>query len=186
MRKILLGLGLVLLAGVSRADVLPATVGLHLGSVHLQSAVSATGSRGWNDNTQGVYAIWANGLTLGHVPRNSLFQPTTYAGWTTPELVHPLGLPLNLSATIGAASGYDKLVANLAPGQVAPPGTRTVNRCNAALGCRNVAVKDAIVPMLAFHAGGPISGNLRWRVSLLAKTHEDSSAALMFSAEWKF
>ncbi len=185
MRKILLGLSLVLLSAVSRADVLPETIGLHLGSVHLQSAVSAPGSRGWNDNTQGIYAIWRNGLTLGHVPRNSLFQPTTYAGWTSPEW-KPFPAPVGLSVTVGAASGYDKLVANLAPGQVAPPGTRTVNRCNASLGCRNVAVKDAIIPLLSLNAGGPIYGNLRWRASLLAKTHEDSSAALMFSAEWRF
>lgn len=185
MRKTILTLALMA-AATARADVLPETIGLHLGSVHLQSAVSAPGSRGWNDNTQGIYAIWPNGLTLGHVPRNSLFQPTTYAGWTGTFWRNAAGLPVDLSVTVGAASGYDKLVANLAPGQVAPPGTRTVNRCNASLGCRNVAVKDAIIPLLSLNAGGPISGNLRWRVSLLAKTHEDSSAAVMFSAEWRF
>ncbi len=185
MKRILLSVALVASFSASAIDLMPATVGLHLGSTHLQSAVSAPGSRGWNDNTQGIYAIWPNGLTLGHVPRNSLFQPTTYAGWTSPEW-KPFPVPVGLSVTVGAATGYDKLVANLAPDQAAPPGTRTVNRCNASLGCRNVAVKDAIVPLASINAGGPISGNLRWRVSLLAKTHEDSSAALMFSAEWKF
>lgn len=183
-----LAIGLLALSSACAEDspLLPATVGLHLGSKHLQSAVQAPGSRGWNDNTQGVYAIWPSGFTLGHVPRNSLFQPTTYVGWTTPELVRPLGLPVNLSATLGAATGYDKLVAELAPGQAAPAGTRQVVRCNSTLGCRDVAVKDAVVPMAALHAGGQIVGNLRWRASLLLKTHKDSSAAVMFSTEWRF
>lgn len=182
-----LAIGLLAISSACAEDsLMPSTLGVHLGSKHLQSAVQAPGSRGWNDNTQGIYAIWPNGLTLGHVPRNSLFQPTTYAGWTTPALTSPFGLPVDLSATLGVATGYDRLVAELAPGQAAPAGTRHVVRCNSALGCRNVAVKDAVVPMLALHAGGQIVGNLRWRASLLLKTHQDSSAALMFSTEWRF
>lgn len=183
-----LAVGLLALSSAHAEDsqLLPTTVGVHLGSKHLERAVQAPGSRGWNDATQGVYAIWANGLTLGYVPRNSLFQPTTYAGWTTPELNRPLGLPIDLSATLGVATGYDRLVAELAPGQAAPAGTRQVVRCNSTAGCRNVAVKDTVVPMAALHAGGQIAGSLRWRASLLLKTHKDSSAALMFSTEWRF
>ena len=166
-------------------DLAPAIVGAHLHAYHLERAAQTPGSLGWNDRTPGVYAIWRNGLTLGHVPRNSLYQRTTYAGWTSPEWA-PAQLPVRASLTLGAATGYDRLVAELAPGQAAPANTRTVVRCNATAGCRPVAVRETMVPMVSVNLAAHLVGGLYWRASLLAKTHRDSSAAVLLSTEWRF
>lgn len=55
----------------------PSIVGLHLHSAHIQQP---THSR-FNDDTTGMYAMWANGVTVGAF-RNSMRMQSVYAGWT--------------------------------------------------------------------------------------------------------
>jgi hypothetical protein len=147
------------------AAVLPETVGLHLVSVHAEDGKSASGSRGWNNATYGAYAIWSNGFTVGAY-RNSLYRQSYYAGWT---LSHgPFAI------TLGAVTGYDRVVTS--------GGDHTAIRCESV--CREVQLKDVILPMVAPSVVLPITNNTNARLILMVAPR--SPAALNFSIERTF
>ena len=57
---------------------LPITVGLHLVSHHLDVQTMPNGqAMRWNNQNAGVYARWANGLTIGTL-RNSVNNQSIY------------------------------------------------------------------------------------------------------------
>ena len=137
--------------GHAQAQLAPSTLGLHLHSFHDQSHVGGRGARGWNDGNVGVYARWANGLTVGAF-RNSLFRNSKYVGWTFSDARDRFAL------TVGAVDGYDRLTND--------PGARQEWRCNGT--CRFVGVKEVIQPMLVPSVRVPLGDRASARIALLA------------------
>lgn len=116
----------------ARADLTPSVVGLHIGSYHIDPGNNAPGVTGWNNSNPGIYARWSNGLTIGHIRRNSLSRPMNYVAWTIADRSDRFAL------TVGLSSGYDKAVES--------GGDHTAWRCTDV--CREMQLKSVIVPLL--------------------------------------
>lgn len=84
------------------------TVGLHLGTKHFsQNKVSSKHAQGtWNDFNPGVYVKLQNGMTFGTY-YNSERKQSTYVGRTFSK---NLTQNLEIAATVGIISGYNKSV----------------------------------------------------------------------------
>lgn len=80
-----------------KADILPDTVGVMLGSVHTERW-DATANRPWNDSNPGLYAQW--GRVVAGTYYNSIRQQSVFAGY-----VYPVWS--NLDVTVGAVTGYN-------------------------------------------------------------------------------
>lgn len=169
----LLGL---LATGARAADIAPTTVGLHIASHHLGDQ-----SRQWNNANHGIYARWANGLTVGTL-RNSLNRQGTYVAWTWEYPVHER---ITVGITAGVTSGYDRLVQDNYTGQPGA-GQHTAVRCSGAGQCRTVLLRPVLVPMLAPSVVVHITPQLAARLSFITKTGSDADHALHLSAEWSF
>lgn len=158
---------------------LPTTVGLHLQSVHLGDQ-----GRAWNNANRGLYARWSNGLTVGAV-RNSLDRTGVYVGWTGERtLGHVAGLPVSAAITLGASTGYDRLVQDDFAGQPGA-GQHTDVRCDAAGRCRTVLLRDVVTPLLVPSVAMHISPRAAVRLSFIPKVGADADHALHLSIEWK-
>lgn len=84
------------------------TVGLHLGTKHFsQNKVSSKHAQGtWNDINPGVYVKLQNGMTFGTY-YNSERKQSAYVGRTFSK---NLTQNLEIAATVGIISGYNKSV----------------------------------------------------------------------------
>lgn len=158
---------------------LPTTVGLHLHSVHLGDQ-----SRAWNNANRGLYARWSNGLTVGAV-RNSLDRTGVYVGWTGERTLGQVaGLPVSAAITLGASTGYDRLVQDDFTGQPGA-GQHTDVRCDAAGRCRTVLLRDVVTPLLVPSVAMHVSPRAAVRLSFIPKVGADADHALHLSIEWK-
>jgi hypothetical protein len=178
--KTYLVMGLIFAAGlfsapanaVEASDLLPAVVGLHLVSHHLNERRNGPNDLGWNDRNYGVYARWSNGLTVGTF-RNSMYRRSNYVAWTWE------GLDSHVALTVGAATGYDRVTSG--------KGDRTVVRCSRGE-CRDVNVKDIIAPLVVpsvrMGLGAIGLTNTSARLSLLKSP--GAPAALNLSVEHRF
>lgn len=156
----------------------PTTVGLHLHSVHLGDQ-----GRDWNNANRGVYARWHNGITAG-VVRNSLDRTGLYLAWTGERaLGHVGGLPVSAAITLGATTGYDRLVQDDFAGQPGA-GQHTGVRCDATGRCRTVLLRDVITPMVVPSVALHISPRTAARLSFFPKVGADADHALHLSIEW--
>lgn len=174
-RSILLA-AVVALSSLAHAEG-PAVMGLHLGSKHL-TASDAPGSRGWNETNPGVYARWANGVTVGAY-QNSLFRTSVYAGWTW-ETGQRHGL--SAAVTVGAVSGYDVMTADSRTG-ASLTGLRVETRCDA-IGCRPVGLRSVITPLIVPSIAYQVTPSAALRMGLLLAQRQASAVHLM--AEWRF
>lgn len=157
----------------------PTAVGLHLHSTHLGDQ-----RRDWNNANRGVYARWGNGLTLGIV-RNSLYRTGLYAAWTGERAMgHVAGLPVSAAITLGATTGYDRLVQDDFTGQPGK-GQHTDVRCNASGRCRTVLLRDVVTPMAVPSVALHISSRTAMRLSFFPKVGADADHALHLSLEFK-
>ena len=157
---------------------LPTTVGVHLVSHHINGGTTPSGAKiHWNNENPGIYARWANGLTVGTL-RNSLSNQSVYVGYTAEtQAVQVLGQPLSLGITAGVISGYDRITEG--------PGDYTQRRCNAQ-GCRAVNLKRILSPMLVPSVAWQASQHAAARLSYIPRSGGDSAAALHLSVEWRF
>jgi hypothetical protein len=168
MRNLVLSV-LAALAFTAQADVLPAVVGAHLVSYHVEKGGSSDpGDLGWNNKNRGLYARWGNGLTVGAF-RNSLFRNSAYVGWTLSDAAD------RFAVTLGAVSGYDKLTDG--------PGDHQAVRCDGANGCRTVNLKSVILPLFVPSVRVGITDRLSARLSMLAVPRHP--AAVHLSMEWR-
>jgi hypothetical protein len=202
----------------TRPAFLPSVVGLHLGTRHDDSGkqqgqartwvdasgtVFQTSAQGWNNNTPGIYALWplhqpqigpvrATGhLAIGHIARNSLFQPSTYAAYhlRSQPLATRLGA-FSAGASAGVFfNGYDKSVqANFNPAAPVPAGHSVKVRCSQQLGCVPHLVKPTAAPLLSAgvfwqaNATSPLTLGLQ----RLPESGTTGSAAWTFTADWRF
>lgn len=176
--------------GGERNGLLPSTIGLHLGSRHVQPEAMPS-SRGWNDANYGGFVGWRMGQTrplgmaLDHMLvvgtlRNSLFELTRYIGvdTTSPMLQTWLG-GFALAATVNLMDGYDDYKAEFT-GQAFGASQRLRNRCNAALGCRNVVTKPALllalIPGVDFQPALPGLAKAARPVMRLSYLHDSGDA----------
>jgi hypothetical protein len=162
---------LALAAGIAHAQVpAPSVIGLHLHSVHATHGGSTSpDDLGWNNRNVGAYARWDNGFTVGAF-RNSLHRKSAYIGWTLTDGDDRFAI------TLGAVSGYDKVVAD-------GTGDHQAVRCDAEHGCRMVSLKRTILPLIVPSVRLPITNQLSARVALLAPARKP--AAVHFALEWK-
>lgn len=157
---------------------LPTTVGLHLHSVHLGDQ-----GRDWNNANRGVYARWGNGLTAG-VVRNSLYRTGFYLAWTGNRALGQVGgLPVSAAITLGATTGYDRLVQDDFAGQPGA-GQHTATRCDGSGRCRTVLLRDVVTPMAVPSVALHISPRTAARLSFFPKVGADADHALHLSIEW--
>jgi hypothetical protein len=169
MRKNLVLSLLAALAFTVQAQSLPAVVGVHLVSYHVEkSGSSDPGDMGWNNKNPGLYARWGNGLTVGAY-RNSLYRNSAYLGWTFSDAIDRFAI------TLGAVSGYDKITDG--------PGDYQAVRCDSANGCRTVNLKSVILPLLVPSVRLGITERFSARLSLLAVPKQP--AAVHLSVEWR-
>jgi hypothetical protein len=169
MRKNLVLSLLAALAFSAQAQLLPAVVGVHLVSYHVEKGGSSDpGDMGWNNKNPGLYAKWGNGLTVGAY-RNSLYRNSAYLGWTFSDNTDRFAL------TLGAVSGYDKITEGT--------GDYQAVRCDEANGCRTVNLKSVILPLLVPSIRVGITDRLSARISLLAVPKQP--AAVHLSMEWR-
>lgn len=176
MKKLALTLALLTATAAQALDLKPDTLGLHTVSHHFHE-FNVPGNGGWNNNNFGLYARWG-GFTAGAY-RNSLYRDSYYVGWTWES--DRIG-PVYLALTAGAVTGYDKMVADSRNGPL-PAGTRTEVRCDGA-GCRPVALKDVIAPMLVPSVRLPITERVSARVGLLLTPPKTSTLHLMLEAKF--
>lgn len=162
-----------------RPALLPTTVGLHLHSVHLGDQ-----GRNWNNANRGLYARWSNGLTVGAV-RNSLDRTGFYAGWTGERALGSVGgLPVSAAITLGATTGYDRLVQDAFTGQPGR-GQHTATRCDATGRCRTVLLREVVTPLVVPSVAMHISPRAAVRLSFIPKVGADADHALHLAIEWK-
>jgi hypothetical protein len=162
----------------TRPALLPTAVGLHLHSHHFSRP-----GRQWNDANHGAYLRWDNGLTVGAV-RNSLYRTGVYVGWTGERTVATVaGMRVSAAITLGATSGYDRLVQDDYAGQPGK-GQHTDVRCDASARCRQVLLRDVITPLVVPSVAVHITPRTAARLSWIHKTGADADHALHLSIEW--
>lgn len=182
-----------------RPALLPTHLGLHLRSVHTRNpcaqggngaatnAATGTACLGWNNANHGLYARWANGLTVGAL-RNSLNRTSAYVAgtWESPR-INLGGMAVSAAATAGVMSGYDRRVRDDYtghPGDVGK-GQHTAVRCNAAGHCRTVLLRSVLVPLLAPSVAVHITPTTTARLSWMHKHGADADPAIHLSVEFK-
>lgn len=96
-----LGFSLGLLAGESKSA--PLTVGVHVGTIHLQPEVAYIdgGNRGYNDFNPGLYVRYGSWQVGGY--KNSHREPSFYGAYTYEHLLTP---NLGVGGALGAVTGY--------------------------------------------------------------------------------
>jgi hypothetical protein len=174
----------------TRPALLPITVGLHLHSHHAGNGCpppvagqTGTVCKGWNDANHGAYLRWGNGLTVGAV-RNSLYRTGVYVGWTGERTVATVaGMRVSAAITLGATSGYDRLVQDDYAGQPGK-GQHTDVRCDTSGRCRQVLLRDVITPLVVPSVAVHINPRTAARLSWIHKTGADADHALHLSIEW--
>lgn len=152
------------------------TVGLHVGSVHLDGQLQRV--RGWNDVNPGVYVRWDSGLTVGAFV-NSVKRRSHYVGWSWQA--RPMQ-GLEVALTLGALDGYDRLVADDFAGEPGP-GQHVDVRCNAQQGCRRVLLRPVVQPMVVPSVALWVDARTAARLSLLANVSKDGAHAVHLSLE---
>lgn len=174
-------------AQAERPAMLPTTVGLHLVSHHTRTGCELAQPGqclGWNNRNPGVYARWANGLTVG-VLRNSLYRTGVYAAWTLERDLPPVaGLPVSVAFTAGITSGYDRVVKDDFAGHPGK-GQHTGVRCDAAGRCRTALLRDVITPLLVPSVAVQVAPGAAVRLGWVPKVGTDADHAIHLSVEFK-
>lgn len=155
------------------------TVGLHVGSVHLDGQLQRV--RGWNDVNPGVYVRWDSGLVAGAFV-NSLKRRSHYVGWSWQARPVARFDRLEVALALGVMDGYDRLVADDFAGEPGP-GQHVGVRCSAEGRCRRVLLRPVVQPMVVPSAALWLDERTAARVSLLANVSKDGAHAVHLSLE---
>ena len=159
---------------------LPTTIGLHIASAHAAS--------GFNNENPGLYARWGSGpvegLTIGHITRNSLGNASTYVAYTAQTNRHATTLgSYSAALSAGVISGYYKSAGNYTAGTPVPSGATVWQP--AGTGPAQV-LKPTLSPLLIPSVAAHITPSAALRVAYLHKSGQYGARAVHLAAEWSF
>lgn len=181
--NLLVCLAILVLAQKSQAqpsDWQPATIGLHIASAHA--------APGFNNNNPGLYARWGSGpldgLTLGHIRKNSLGNASTYVAYTarTDRYATRVGT-YSAALSAGIISGYYKSAGTYTPGQAVPSGGTLWQPAD---GGPVQVLKPTLSPLLIPSVAVHITRSAALRLAYLHKSGQYGARAVHLTAEWSF